>query len=230
MPSHIITGSLLSKKLFQWRGEQNWNSRACQYGCAAASNPLNGIFDPLSPSAFLSKENGESRGSPSFDVLFKRRQVRTSVSGQRHGIDGTRCRSTPFEPHRPERSTSTVSVTGHLTASGTVPGSAPYGCIFDIITMESTDPAPTQNSGHKVRRPRAARACNLCRLKKNKCDELYPCTYCRSTSILRHVGSLLQKADRWPQIEMSSAFTKGKIRPGGGTLRSMSSHAHFVPA
>lgn len=40
----------------------------------------------------------------------------------------------------------------------------------------------TQNSGHKVRRPRAARACNLCRLKKNKCDELYPCTYCRSMS------------------------------------------------
>lgn len=42
----------------------------------------------------------------------------------------------------------------------------------------------TQNSGHKVRRPRAARACNLCRLKKNKCDELYPCTYCRSMPFL----------------------------------------------
>lgn len=49
--------------------------------------------------------------------------------------------------------------------------------------MESTTGSTTahaQNSGHKVRRPRAARACNLCRLKKNKCDELYPCTYCRS--------------------------------------------------
>lgn len=47
--------------------------------------------------------------------------------------------------------------------------------------MESTgSTAHAQNSGHKVRRPRAARACNLCRLKKNKCDELYPCTYCRS--------------------------------------------------
>ncbi|OLN96829.1 putative transcriptional regulatory protein YJL206C-like protein 1 [Colletotrichum chlorophyti] len=39
----------------------------------------------------------------------------------------------------------------------------------------------TQNSGIKVRRPRAARACDLCRAKKNKCDELYPCTYCKST-------------------------------------------------
>ncbi|KAI8312969.1 putative transcriptional regulatory protein [Colletotrichum sp. SAR11_59] len=38
----------------------------------------------------------------------------------------------------------------------------------------------TQNSGIKVRRPRAARACDLCRAKKNKCDELYPCTYCKN--------------------------------------------------
>lgn len=54
--------------------------------------------------------------------------------------------------------------------------------------MEATDLAThTQNPGHKVRRPRAARACNLCRLKKNKCDELYPCTYCRSTSITYHL-------------------------------------------
>ncbi|KAG8164417.1 hypothetical protein KVR01_006335 [Diaporthe batatas] len=52
--------------------------------------------------------------------------------------------------------------------------------------MESTGSTATahaQNSGHKVRRPRAARACNLCRLKKNKCDELYPCTYCRNRNV-----------------------------------------------
>ncbi|PSR77317.1 hypothetical protein BD289DRAFT_377888 [Coniella lustricola] len=41
-------------------------------------------------------------------------------------------------------------------------------------------PTAAPSSGHKARRPRAARACNLCRVKKNKCDELYPCTYCRS--------------------------------------------------
>ncbi|KAK2606862.1 hypothetical protein N8I77_005585 [Diaporthe amygdali] len=51
--------------------------------------------------------------------------------------------------------------------------------------MEPTGSTTThaQNSGHKVRRPRAARACNLCRLKKNKCDELYPCTYCRNRNV-----------------------------------------------
>ncbi len=43
---------------------------------------------------------------------------------------------------------------------------------------------PAQNTGHKVRRPRAARACDLCRIKKNKCDELYPCTYCKGDPVL----------------------------------------------
>jgi hypothetical protein len=42
--------------------------------------------------------------------------------------------------------------------------------------------ALSQNTRHKVRRPRAARACDLCRAKKNKCDELYPCTYCKGKS------------------------------------------------
>ncbi|KAH6638674.1 fungal-specific transcription factor domain-containing protein [Truncatella angustata] len=47
----------------------------------------------------------------------------------------------------------------------------------------SPRPPPTQNSGSKVRRPRAARACDACRIKKNKCDDLYPCTYCRNHNI-----------------------------------------------
>ncbi|POS73531.1 hypothetical protein DHEL01_v208074 [Diaporthe helianthi] len=50
-------------------------------------------------------------------------------------------------------------------------------------TGSTTTVPHAQNSGHKVRRPRAARACNLCRLKKNKCDELYPCTYCRNRNV-----------------------------------------------
>jgi hypothetical protein len=34
----------------------------------------------------------------------------------------------------------------------------------------------------QTRRPRAARACDLCRVKKNKCNEEIPCSYCRSQS------------------------------------------------
>ncbi|EUC40259.1 hypothetical protein COCMIDRAFT_41389 [Bipolaris oryzae ATCC 44560] len=45
--------------------------------------------------------------------------------------------------------------------------------------MEANGRNPTQTS-HRTRRPRAARACDLCRAKKNKCDESYPCTYCKN--------------------------------------------------
>jgi hypothetical protein len=31
----------------------------------------------------------------------------------------------------------------------------------------------------RARRPRATRACDTCRAKKNKCDESYPCSYCK---------------------------------------------------
>ena len=36
----------------------------------------------------------------------------------------------------------------------------------------------------QTRRPRAARACDLCRVKKNKCNEEIPCSYCRSQSLM----------------------------------------------
>jgi hypothetical protein len=32
----------------------------------------------------------------------------------------------------------------------------------------------------RPKRQRAAQACDRCRLKKYKCDELYPCTHCKS--------------------------------------------------
>lgn len=32
----------------------------------------------------------------------------------------------------------------------------------------------------RAKRPRAAQACDRCRLKKYKCDELYPCSHCKS--------------------------------------------------
>lgn len=42
------------------------------------------------------------------------------------------------------------------------------------------DPA---RRGPRARRPRAARACDICRAKKNKCDELFPCSYCRTRNL-----------------------------------------------
>ncbi|OGE47467.1 hypothetical protein PENARI_c043G10213 [Penicillium arizonense] len=37
-----------------------------------------------------------------------------------------------------------------------------------------------ESDGPALKRLRAARACEMCRLKKNKCDELRPCTHCRN--------------------------------------------------
>ncbi|KIW74013.1 hypothetical protein PV04_02084 [Phialophora macrospora] len=38
---------------------------------------------------------------------------------------------------------------------------------------------PPRLAGSKRRRPRAARACEFCRAKKHRCDELLPCSRCR---------------------------------------------------
>ncbi|KAI9037624.1 Zn(II)2Cys6 transcription factor [Aspergillus affinis] len=35
----------------------------------------------------------------------------------------------------------------------------------------------------RAKRPRAAQACDRCRLKKYKCDELYPCSHCKKSQI-----------------------------------------------
>ncbi|KAI9374232.1 fungal-specific transcription factor domain-containing protein [Aspergillus egyptiacus] len=37
--------------------------------------------------------------------------------------------------------------------------------------------------GPRVKRPRAAQACERCRAKKYKCDELYPCAHCKKSQI-----------------------------------------------
>ena len=42
----------------------------------------------------------------------------------------------------------------------------------------------SQPAARQTRRPRAARACDLCRAKKNKCNEEVPCSYCHSQSAL----------------------------------------------
>lgn len=48
--------------------------------------------------------------------------------------------------------------------------------------MELDDRNSTRTP-QRLRRPRAARACDLCRAKKNKCDESYPCSYCKGRNV-----------------------------------------------
>ncbi|OJJ48751.1 hypothetical protein ASPZODRAFT_130868 [Penicilliopsis zonata CBS 506.65] len=40
-----------------------------------------------------------------------------------------------------------------------------------------------ESTPRRAKRPRAAQACDRCRLKKYKCDELYPCSQCKKSKI-----------------------------------------------
>lgn len=64
--------------------------------------------------------------------------------------------------------------------------------------------APKKPDVAKARRPRAARACELCRLKKNKCDELVPCTYCRN----RNVECIYRNSDNSRRTVYSTEYVK----------------------
>ncbi|KAI3391428.1 hypothetical protein diail_7379 [Diaporthe ilicicola] len=103
-----------------------------------------------------------------------------------------------------------------------------------------------QNSGHKVRRPRAARACNLCRLKKNKCDELYPCTYCKNRNVEcvyqgqdtsrrrytpEYVKGLEQQVEQLSaQLEAQAAGSTSSVKSGFSAHNQYTSHAGAPPA
>ncbi|KAL4888838.1 fungal-specific transcription factor domain-containing protein [Aspergillus ambiguus] len=47
----------------------------------------------------------------------------------------------------------------------------------------SVRPATDDPTPPRAKRPRAARACDRCRLKKYKCDESYPCAHCKKSGI-----------------------------------------------
>jgi hypothetical protein len=73
----------------------------------------------------------------------------------------------------------------------------------------------------KIRRPRAARACELCRLKKNKCNEGEPCSYCRSRlsislySYQDFIDIYTEVLTRAPQITMRSVSTGQRTNQDG---------------
>jgi hypothetical protein len=46
--------------------------------------------------------------------------------------------------------------------------------------LQSPLPPADEQSTKRAKRPRAAQACDRCRLKKYKCDEQYPCLHCKS--------------------------------------------------
>lgn len=53
------------------------------------------------------------------------------------------------------------------------PGSLPTNGAATMTEGENSPP-------RKLKRPRAAQACERCRLKKYKCDESIPCFHCKS--------------------------------------------------
>ncbi|KAI9172762.1 transcriptional regulatory protein [Paramyrothecium foliicola] len=93
---------------------------------------------------------------------------------------------------------------GHPTPSPSIPRSPPTANRHSGI------------SGSRVRKPRAARACDACRAKKNKCNDAYPCAYCRKHGLeclyqgqdlgqkvhsTEYVKSLEEKAKRLSALE-----------------------------
>lgn len=144
------------------------------------------------------------------------------------GIGGTR--SIPLEPQRVEHPTSTLYRPQHGRdfCTRAFPRSAPPWGHLHIIIMEVIDPTSAHKSGQKARRPRAARACNLCRVKKYKCDELHPCTHCKSMSTLPSHERLWHMANWCLQLARSNVFTRGRIRRGGGTRQSTSPLARLI--
>ncbi|RKK80205.1 hypothetical protein BFJ69_g4395 [Fusarium oxysporum] len=71
---------------------------------------------------------------------------------------------------------------------------------------ESTDsqvPQVNRPAAQRPRRPRAARACDLCRSKKYKCDESYPCSYCQSRNV-----ECVYKGQDMSRMRMTSSYVR----------------------
>ncbi|KAJ5566162.1 hypothetical protein N7535_007800 [Penicillium sp. DV-2018c] len=51
------------------------------------------------------------------------------------------------------------------------------------LRSENDRPAAIEPAAKRTKRPRAAQACDRCRLKKYKCDEQYPCLHCKRSGL-----------------------------------------------
>ncbi|KAJ5124501.1 uncharacterized protein N7515_008326 [Penicillium bovifimosum] len=51
------------------------------------------------------------------------------------------------------------------------------------LRSQNDRPAVIEPAPKRTRRPRAAQACDRCRLKKYKCDEQYPCLHCKRSDL-----------------------------------------------
>ncbi|KAF5606694.1 C6 transcription factor [Fusarium subglutinans] len=69
-------------------------------------------------------------------------------------------------------------------------------------SIESQVPQVNRPAAQRPRRPRAARACDLCRSKKYKCDESYPCSYCQSRNV-----ECVYKGQDMSRMRMTSSGT-----------------------
>ncbi|KAJ0158626.1 Uncharacterized protein CTA2_11183, partial [Colletotrichum tanaceti] len=87
-------------------------------------------------------------------------------------------------------------------------------------------PRTTQNSGIKARRPRAARACDLCRAKKIKCDELYPCTYCKN----RNAACVYKGQEMSRRLFTPEYAIPGQCNPDLDSEAQSSSHTTTTPS
>ncbi|KAH2403659.1 hypothetical protein KXV53_001187 [Aspergillus fumigatus] len=95
--------------------------------------------------------------------------------------------------------------------------------------LQPSSPTPPQ----RPKRQRATQACDRCRLKKYKCDELYPCTHCRKNKL----ECIYQRNYRQRESDRSASYVielEAKVEDLTAKLRLaesklISNHAHPTP-
>lgn len=81
----------------------------------------------------------------------------------------------------------------------TAPSYLPRFIIMTTVNSASVEQPPSK----RQKRPRAIQACELCRLKKTRCDETHPCSYCVGMFHLGHVNVdklLIMTAPRYSKV------------------------------